>query len=70
MVHAPMIDLTVMAQQVNSPPNCPLPAGFKLDEYCIERRLSLGGFSIVYVATDRHEPVSYTHLPTATRLRS
>ncbi|SBT08085.1 Serine/threonine protein kinase [Candidatus Accumulibacter aalborgensis] len=50
-----MIDLTVMAQQVNSPPNCPLPAGFKLDEYCIERRLSLGGFSIVYVATDSHE---------------
>lgn len=37
-----------MAQQANHP----LPAGFQLDEYCIERQLSLGGFSIVYLATD------------------
>jgi hypothetical protein len=40
-----------MAQQANHP----LPAGFQLDEYCIEHQLSLGGFSIVYVATDRRE---------------
>jgi len=32
--------------------NQPLPAGFQLDEYCIEHQLSLGGFSIVYVASD------------------
>jgi serine/threonine protein kinase len=37
-----------MAQQANHA----LPAGFVLDEYCIERQLSLGGFSIVYLATD------------------
>ena len=43
-----MIALTSMAQQANHP----LPAGFQLDEYCIEKQLSLGGFSIVYVATD------------------
>lgn len=38
-----------MAQQANHP----LPAGFQLDDYRIERQLSLGGFSIVYLATDR-----------------
>ncbi|MBI4742581.1 MAG: serine/threonine protein kinase [Betaproteobacteria bacterium] len=37
-----------MAQQANHA----LPAGFQLDEYRIERQLSLGGFSIVYLATD------------------
>jgi hypothetical protein len=37
-----------MAQQANHA----LPPGFQLDEYCIERQLSLGGFSIVYLATD------------------
>jgi len=37
-----------MAQQVNHP----LPAGFQIDEYRIERQLSMGGFSIVHVATD------------------
>lgn len=37
-----------MVQQANHP----LPAGFKLDEYSIEQQLSLGGFSIVYRATD------------------
>ncbi len=30
--------------------NCPLPSGFQLDQYRIERQLSLGGFSIVYLA--------------------
>jgi serine/threonine protein kinase len=37
-----------MPPQVNSP----LPAGFQLDQYRIERQLSLGGFSIVYLAYD------------------
>jgi len=37
-----------MAQQANHA----LPPGFQLDEYRIERQLSLGGFSIVYLATD------------------
>ena len=37
-----------MAQQANHA----LPAGFQLDEYRIEHQLSLGGFSIVYLATD------------------
>lgn len=37
-----------MGQQANNP----LPNGFKLEEYTVERQLSLGGFSIVYLATD------------------
>ena len=37
-----------MAQQANHA----LPPGFQLDEYRIEQQLSLGGFSIVYLATD------------------
>jgi len=37
-----------MSQQANYA----LPPGFQLDEYRIERQLSLGGFSIVYLATD------------------
>jgi serine/threonine protein kinase len=37
-----------MAQQANQP----LPNGFTLEEYTIDRQLSLGGFSIVYLATD------------------
>lgn len=32
--------------------NTPLPSGFQLDQYRIERQLSLGGFSIVYLAYD------------------
>jgi len=32
--------------------NHPLPTGFQLDRYRIERQLSLGGFSIVYLAYD------------------
>ena len=32
--------------------NHALPVGFELDEYLIERQLSMGGFSIVYLATD------------------
>ena len=37
-----------MAQQANHA----LPAGYQIDEYRIERQLSLGGFSIVYLALD------------------
>ena len=37
-----------MAQQANHA----LPAGLQLEEYTITRQLSLGGFSIVYLATD------------------
>lgn len=37
-----------MAQQANQP----LPNGYQLEEYTIERQLSLGGFSIVYLAHD------------------
>lgn len=37
-----------MGQQANQP----LPDGFQLEEYIIERQLSLGGFSIVYLAKD------------------
>ncbi len=43
-----MIALISMAQQANHA----LPAGFILDEYRVERQLSLGGFSIVYLASD------------------
>ena len=32
--------------------NHPLPEGYQLNEYRIERQLSQGGFSIVYLATD------------------
>ncbi len=35
-----------MAQQANQP----LPGGFQLEDYTINRQLSLGGFSIVYLA--------------------
>ena len=37
-----------MAQQANHA----LPPGYQLDEYRIEHQLSLGGFSIVYLASD------------------
>ena len=40
--------------QVNS-----LPKGYRLPEYVIEKPISEGGFSIVYLAT---------HLPTRTRV--
>lgn len=43
-----MITSTPMAQQANHP----LPPSYQLNEYRIERQLSLGGFSIVYLATD------------------
>lgn len=56
-----------MPQQANHP----LPAGFQLNEYRIERQLSLGGFSIVYLATDANgESVAIKeYLPNTLALR-
>ena len=52
--------------------NRPLPSGFQLDRYRIERQLSLGGFSIVYLAYDEDEtPVAIKeYLPNSLALRS
>ncbi len=52
--------------------NVPLPPGYQLDEYRIERQLSLGGFSIVYLAFDKEEtPVAIKeYLPNSLALRS
>ena len=62
-----MIAAISMAQQANHP----LPAGFQLDEYRIERQLSLGGFSIVYLATGANgESVAIKeYLPNSLALR-
>ena len=56
-----------MASQVNSP----LPPGFQLEQYRIEQQLSLGGFSIVYLATDAEaRPVAIKeYLPNSLALR-
>jgi serine/threonine protein kinase len=58
---------TQMPPQANSP----LPAGFQLDQYRIERQLSLGGFSIVYLAyDDEGTPVAIKeYLPNSLALR-
>ena len=52
--------------------NQPLPPGFKLGDYRIERQLSHGGFSIVYLAYDANEmPVAIKeYLPNSLALRS
>lgn len=52
--------------------NVPLPTGYQLDEYRIERQLSLGGFSIVYLAFDKEDtPVAIKeYLPNSLALRS
>jgi len=52
--------------------NVPLPPGYRLDEYRIERQLSLGGFSIVYLAFDREDsPVAIKeYLPNSLALRT
>ena len=51
--------------------NSPLPSGFQLDQYRIERQLSLGGFSIVYLAYDAEgTPVAIKeYLPNSLALR-
>jgi len=51
--------------------NCALPTGFQLDQYQIERQLSLGGFSIVYLAHDHDgTPVAIKeYLPNSLALR-
>lgn len=55
-------------QQINQP----LPSGFRLDGYRIERQLSLGGFSIVYLAYDEEGmPVAIKeYLPNTLALRT
>lgn len=52
--------------------NQPLPSGFQLEQYRIERQISLGGFSIVYLAYDAQEaPVAIKeYLPSALALRA
>lgn len=56
------------AQQTNHP----LPTGFQLDRYRIARQLSLGGFSIVYLAYDEDgTPVAIKeYLPNSLALRN
>ncbi len=56
-----------MTQQANHA----LPAGFQLDDYRIEHQLSLGGFSIVYLATNaQNEFVAIKeYLPNSLALR-
>jgi serine/threonine protein kinase len=51
--------------------NAPLPPGFQLEQYRIEQQLSLGGFSIVYLATDQEgKPVAIKeYLPNSLALR-
>ena len=57
-----------MAQQANHP----LPAGLQLEEYTITRQLSLGGFSIVYLATDGNgtQVAIKEYLPNSLALRA
>ncbi len=52
--------------------NQPLPSGFQLEQYRIVRQISLGGFSIVYLAHDgREKPVAIKeYLPNALALRA
>lgn len=52
--------------------NTALPPGFRLDQYVIERQLSLGGFSIVYLAmdTDGTPVVIKEYLPNSLALRT
>ena len=42
--------------------NAALPAGFQIDQYRIEKQLSHGGFSIVYLARDEAHPRPLTWL--------
>ncbi len=58
----------MLPQQINQP----LPSGFQLEGYRIDRQLSLGGFSIVYLAYDEEGvPVAIKeYLPHALSLRT
>ena len=62
-----MIASILMAQQANHA----LPPGFQLDEYRIEHQLSLGGFSIVYLATNAEQQLVAIkeYLPNSLALR-
>mgnify|MGYP000641438728 CR=1 FL=1 len=57
-----------MAQQANHP----LPGGHQLEEYTIDRQLSLGGFSIVYLANDTsgRQVAIKEYLPNSLALRA
>jgi serine/threonine protein kinase len=57
-----------MAQQANQP----LPNGHQLEEYTIDCQLSLGGFSIVYLATDAagRQVAIKEYLPNSLALRT
>jgi serine/threonine protein kinase len=57
---------------VASQQNQPLPEGYQLNNYRIEKLLSSGGFSIVYLAKDEHDnPVAIKeYLPSALVLRT
>jgi serine/threonine protein kinase len=54
------------------PNNVSLPKGFKLNEYQIAKKLSTGGFSVVYLAYDKHgQPVAIKEFfPNNLHLRS
>jgi serine/threonine protein kinase len=58
---------TSMGQQANAA----LPSGFQIEEFSIDRQLSLGGFSIVYLAHDRagQEVAIKEYLPNSLALR-
>lgn len=51
--------------------NHALPTGYLLDEYRIDKQISLGGFSIVYLASDKddNEVVIKEYLPNSLALR-
>jgi serine/threonine protein kinase len=56
-----------MGQQTNAA----LPGGFQIEDYTIDRQLSLGGFSIVYLAQDkeRKDVAIKEYLPNSLALR-
>ena len=47
------LPLKIKVAMTSPPVNQPLPKGFVLDQYRIERKISQGGFSIVYLAYDK-----------------
>jgi serine/threonine protein kinase len=52
-------------------PNHALPTGYQLDAYRIERQISVGGFSIVYIAVDEdgEQVIIKEYLPASLALR-